>query len=287
MAESHVISSIDPGLSLVLFEAEFPNAVRLERLQPACLAFTILLDGSISFEKPFQGIALSDSILMSVSAESFPVVSTIAKCDQLRSVGLHIELDWLEQSAAVLKEGPETEKLRHVARTEQKFQILKQTDGMRALASKLLEKDVPRENSTLTHLQQRSAAYEMLYELAKVLVLQDEMPKVDENFDLVSKIYQQIEASPEGYDTVNDLALEFGISGRVLSQSFQKRFGLSPAKAIRKARLERAHRLIEFGKPVSVAGFEAGYKNASSFSSAFFNYFGYAPKEVKFSASTE
>lgn len=282
LANMHITSEIEPGLTLVLFDMHVPRETKIRRIQDASLAFSIVVDGAITFHEPLSGKALSDSVILSASSESFPVEATIVRSTRLRSVDLHIDPAWLQHSDCVLGDGVEAKKLRQIARHEQKFSILQQSDALRTLAVNVLD-NANSEDSGLTRIQRKSAAYELLYELAKSLIAHEEGQAIDDCHDLVANIYHRLKEAPELYDTVGDLAADFGISGRALSKAFQDRFGVSAAKAIRNSRLERAHRLIENGKPVSVAGFEAGYKNASSFSSAFSSYFGYAPKTVKFS----
>lgn len=285
MVARHIVSEIEPGLSLIQFETEVSREIVIKRRQAACAVFTIVVDGAINFRAPVAGAAIADSVLLSASSVDFEIEATIPPCQVLRSVDLMLDPSRLAAGASSIGAASEIKRLCQSLESARCFRILKQSEVMRGLATEVLDA-ADGDTTVLSDLRRRSVAYEMLYELAKALTHQDDTPEDLSERDVLSDVYSVLQASPERYETVDALAADFGLSGRALSRTFSHRYGMSAAKAMRRFRLERAHRMIERGKPVSVAGYEAGYTNASSFSSAFSSHFGYAPRCVKRAGSS-
>lgn len=76
------------------------------------------------------------------------------------------------------------------------------------------------------------------------------------------------------------IAKEFGIGKSTLHRHFRAHFKLSLHNYILKCRMEKAMELIVTRAcNISQAGTAVGFKEASSFTRAFINYFGHPPKD--------
>lgn len=81
--------------------------------------------------------------------------------------------------------------------------------------------------------------------------------------------------------SIDVLAQKCHISKIYLHKLFVKTLGVTPYRYITKTRMERASVLLKEGKPVTHVSTEVGYSDIYTFSRAYKNYFGTAPKTSK------
>ncbi|MFS0894788.1 AraC family transcriptional regulator [Microbacterium sp. 179-I 3D3 NHS] len=82
--------------------------------------------------------------------------------------------------------------------------------------------------------------------------------------------------------TVDDIANAVHISTRGLQYAFRRALDITPAEALRQARLDGAHRELRFGSPATVAavGRRWGFAHPSRFARAYREAFGISPSET-------
>lgn len=82
--------------------------------------------------------------------------------------------------------------------------------------------------------------------------------------------------------SIPELAFLTSRSESTFKREFKKYFGLSPAKYIRKCRLEKAAELLKNESlQISEIAYDVGFENAAHFSTTFVNHFGKSPKEYR------
>lgn len=82
--------------------------------------------------------------------------------------------------------------------------------------------------------------------------------------------------------SVEDLALNAGLSPRQLSRAFRAETGTSPAKALETLRLDAARLMVEQSRhPVEVVARETGFGDQERMRRAFIRVFGHPPQALR------
>ncbi|MEL6467218.1 MAG: helix-turn-helix domain-containing protein [Pseudomonadota bacterium] len=97
---------------------------------------------------------------------------------------------------------------------------------------------------------------------------------------LADRIAASIRSDPHPARTLCKLAEEFAVSEATLKRAFVAKFGVSPGRFAREARLEYARDLLSSGKSVSSVASTLGYASGETMSRAFTARFGYAPSHL-------
>jgi AraC-like DNA-binding protein len=79
--------------------------------------------------------------------------------------------------------------------------------------------------------------------------------------------------------TIDEMALQIGMSRAVLHRKFKEATSMSPIQFIKSMRLNRAAMKIAGGTNVSMAAMEVGYVSSSQFSREFKRMYGQSPKQ--------
>ncbi len=103
---------------------------------------------------------------------------------------------------------------------------------------------------------------------------------------LADRIATSIQSNPHPNRTLCKLAKEFAVSEATLKRAFVAKFGVSPGKFAREARLDLARDLLSGGRSVSSVASTLGYASGETMSRAFATRFGHAPSQVSRDRST-
>jgi AraC-like DNA-binding protein len=91
------------------------------------------------------------------------------------------------------------------------------------------------------------------------------------------RICNAIIADPSDNRTIDDWAVDIGMSRRTLTRRFREETGLSFSIWRQQARLQEAVTRLEQGQPITTIAFDIGYESPGSFSTAFRQTFGITP----------
>jgi len=111
----------------------------------------------------------------------------------------------------------------------------------------------------------------------EVLPLSLKMPK-DKRARAVA---EHLQNNPSDEASLPDLAKAAGASGRTLQRLFRAETGLNLGEWRRRLRLLHAVTLLDTGRSVTEAGFEAGYQSTSAFVASFRAVFGATPMQMR------
>jgi AraC-like DNA-binding protein len=94
----------------------------------------------------------------------------------------------------------------------------------------------------------------------------------------LQKLWETVNAAPEGTWMVGDLARRMAMSTRQFQRVMKKTYGLSAEKMLARLRMQRAQELlVSTDLPLSVIAERVGYQQVYSFSKAFKKYHGTSP----------
>lgn len=97
----------------------------------------------------------------------------------------------------------------------------------------------------------------------------------------VQRVIQAIEEAPEEPWSLGKMSRYAGVSGRRLQQGFAECLGVTPMAYLRRVRLERAHKDLTMGLPVTDTAYRWGFSNLGRFACAYRDRFGEAPSETR------
>jgi AraC-like DNA-binding protein len=93
----------------------------------------------------------------------------------------------------------------------------------------------------------------------------------------VLRLRALLQADPVTPSSLEELADAAALSKYYLIRAFQRAYGLTPHGYQMQLRLARARRLIESGRPISFAAYDAGFADQSHLTRRFREYFGLTP----------
>jgi AraC-like DNA-binding protein len=94
----------------------------------------------------------------------------------------------------------------------------------------------------------------------------------------LQKLWETVNAAPEGTWMVRDLARRMAMSTRQFQRVMKKTYGLSAEKMLARLRMQRAQELlVSTDLPLAVIAERVGYQHVYSFSKAFKKYHGTSP----------
>jgi AraC-like DNA-binding protein len=96
----------------------------------------------------------------------------------------------------------------------------------------------------------------------------------------VAQVRELVDAEPEAAWTLDSLARRVGLPPRRLGALFRAVHGTGAMDYLQQQRLNLARRLIEQGRSVTEACFDAGYGHTASFSRAYRRAFGHCPRHT-------
>lgn len=98
----------------------------------------------------------------------------------------------------------------------------------------------------------------------------------------VLKLYEELSGLQGKVPTLDELALQYGMSARVLNEEFKKNYGQSIYGYITGLRLTEAHEaLLKTDIPMKTVALNMGYSHVNHFISAFGRKFGYSPGSLR------
>lgn len=133
----------------------------------------------------------------------------------------------------------------------------------------------------LLTLYRNSHAFDIMCQACSVLVQEDEVasPPTALSRRQSEKVRDYILAHVCEDLTLERISREVGISTSSIQRHFKEHFGTNVSDFIRRERLEMARFALERdGIPISQAAYLAGYRNPSSFTTAFKKAYGVTPK---------
>ncbi|MEM8691691.1 MAG: helix-turn-helix domain-containing protein [Pseudomonadota bacterium] len=146
--------------------------------------------------------------------------------------------------------------------------------ALRVVAERLLYLDLAAAGAKLR-------AYGIALEfLAISLEAIDVSANVSSSGTLADRIAASIRSDPHPARTLCKLAEEFAVSEATLKRAFVAKFGVSPGRFARQARLDFARDLLSSGKSVSSVASILGYASGETMSRAFAARFGHAPSQL-------
>ncbi|WP_110690064.1 helix-turn-helix domain-containing protein [Salinicola endophyticus] len=98
---------------------------------------------------------------------------------------------------------------------------------------------------------------------------------------LLARVHAELERHPGRAHSLDALARLACMSPSALRRKYRCRYGRSLFAQLREFRLRLAHRLLREGLPVQEAARCAGYRHATNFATAFRQFHGVAPREVR------
>jgi AraC-like DNA-binding protein len=93
----------------------------------------------------------------------------------------------------------------------------------------------------------------------------------------VLRLRALLQADPAMPSSLEELADAAALSKYYLLRAFQRAFGLTPHGYQMQLRLARARRLVESGRAISFAAYDAGFADQSHLTRRFRDYFGLTP----------
>jgi len=159
--------------------------------------------------------------------------------------------------------------------------------GLFSQATDLLD-DIVRNpfEGQLRYLYAKSKAMELLCWTLRMLASRDAAANLpgrhaERDRRSVLMAYEILRAEHAGTPDITRLARRVGINANKLRAGFKQEFGATVSQCLRKSRLECARRLLQNSDlPVGEIAQAVGYKHHSTFTAAFTEYFGMAPKRV-------
>lgn len=268
---------VQPGLWLFLTDTIVEKPCNICREQRGCACLTVLLDGFVRFSKP-ESIDLCDRRMVAcVGAGSILVDASIAATPRLRCIDIMVEADWFDDPGNPLAGDEDLADLRQALKSPRPVVVaLPRPAHIEALAESLFDRALS-DGGALAQARRLSVSHELLACLAANI---GTPPAAEDPGGLADLVDHRIRNAPEHTSNIENLAQEFGVSPSKLKRHYHSRFGMSIGAARRTARLEKAHEMITSGHQVSSAGYEIGYRHASSFTRAFRRQFGYAPSDL-------
>ncbi|WP_353981530.1 AraC family transcriptional regulator [Salinicola endophyticus] len=98
---------------------------------------------------------------------------------------------------------------------------------------------------------------------------------------LLARVHAELERYPGRAHSLDALARLACMSPSALRRKYRCRYGRSLFDQLREFRLRLAHRLLREGLPVQEAARHAGYRHATNFATAFRQFHGVSPSEVR------
>ncbi len=98
---------------------------------------------------------------------------------------------------------------------------------------------------------------------------------------LLARVHAELERHPGRAHSLDALARIACMSPSALRRKYRCHYGRSLFDQLREFRLRLAHRLLREGLPVQEAARHAGYRHATNFATAFRQFHGVAPREVR------
>jgi AraC family transcriptional activator of pyochelin receptor len=100
--------------------------------------------------------------------------------------------------------------------------------------------------------------------------------------DCINEVRLLLERNMQNNTSMTELCRRFGINRNKLNYGFKLLFGTSPASYFSTTRLDFAkRRLRNSDRPIAVIAEEIGYRQQSTFSSAFKRHFGVSPRDIR------
>lgn len=279
MLQNHKTEEIAPGLVLSLFNASFSEPFSIEMEHEPCIVLSVVIDGSVTFNSPVRAHAHSRNVICCSSDRQMTVCSQIAACSCFRSVDLCITPEWFRCGSPALSCDCAFACLRRAANAPPETRVHPRPPRFQPLLGSLV--DNMHDEGALSKLRRKSVSYELLCWLAELYDDPERLEAEALRENCLARVQRQITSCPGEIKSIDALARKNGLSASKLKRDYQLSYGISVGTAVRNARLETAHRLIEKGQAISLASYETGYSHASSFSAAFRKYFGYSPRDLK------
>jgi len=148
------------------------------------------------------------------------------------------------------------------------------------IAEQILKPPAAMTGELLT-LHRNSHAFDILCQACSILVQEETAPRQPTALGRRQgeKVRDYILAHACEGPTLERIARAVGISTSSIQRHFKERFGVTVSDFIRQERLETARAALERdGIPISQAAYLAGYRNPSSFTTAFKKAYGVSPK---------
>ena len=141
------------------------------------------------------------------------------------------------------------------------------------------------------HLRESLHYKSSLKEVAKLLVVELIADSLNINFklyntpdsEIVKKAEELIDANPEKYFRIHEIANKVFTSPRNLQLAFKKHRGTTPMQFLRERKLQKARSLLlnkDSGTLIKEIAFDSGFVNLSSFSHQYQKLFGELPSET-------
>jgi len=132
-------------------------------------------------------------------------------------------------------------------------------------------------------LHAQAKALEYICALANHLTIEEASIQPDSlKRKLVIQLHEELYSLQGKVPTLDELALQYGMSARVLNAEFRKEYGVSIFGYISELRLNEAHEaLLQTTVPMKILSLNMGYSHVNHFISAFGKKFGYSPGSLR------
>lgn len=277
--------AVDSGLVMLVMNIDLAKTTEVQLHGQDIVEFHYRLSGSLEMSGTWGRLQMREpTMLLWRQPLGCDDVSEVISAGRPReiSVSLYCDPQWLANQVGAECPGALLQFLRGAGIGSVSAPVYR----LCALSGRLLEvlNDVVTSpfQGPLRYLYAKGRALELLCRTVSALAAQDAparalLRKRDRRIVLLA--YEILRAECSAAPSLKTLARRIGVNTNKLCAGFKQEFGCTVSDCVRKLRLARARTLLESSDlPIGQIALEVGYKHHSTFTAAFTEHFGVAPK---------